>query len=210
MRLLLLSLALATLLLALFLAQGPPVQFGPLQTAAGEPADQAGRKPSSTVCTNQDALFADRFSTTYLVLGGVATLLLTPMLLPPLLGYRQWWLTRPLFRWVCIGLPLWMLILLLAIAVPQLVLAGSLPRGWLNFSYGLVPPEYVDCVDVPVRSKGVLFGFLGDEGRVVIAQEGSMWLGALLSTLVWCAAYGGLHALFRRRLGTPGWPKRGG
>lgn len=210
MRLLLLSLALAMLLLALFLTQSPPGDVGPLQAAVGEPAYEGAQKPSSTVCTNQDALFADRLSSTYLVLGGITALLLTPLLLPPLLGYRQWWLTRPLFRWVWIGVPLWILVLLLAIVVPQLVVGGSLPRVWLNVPYGLVTTEYIDCVDVPVHSKGVLFGVFGDEGRVVIAQEGSMWLGALVSTLVWSAAYGSIHALLRWQLGTSGWSKREG
>jgi hypothetical protein len=155
-------------------------------------------KPSSTDCTNWDGLFADRLSNTYLLIGGLTTLVLIPLLIPMLFGYRYWWLTRPIVRWLVLATLGWALITALAVLIPQLA-----PKIlWISYS---TPPDYVKCADVPVASKGVLWGLFGDRERVVIAQEGAMWLGVIVVTSVGLALYWAAFLTLRQVRGSPAW-----
>jgi len=174
-------------------------------SAVSQPVEKRSAKPSSTFCTNQDGLFTDKLSQTYLVLGGITTLLLLPTLLPLGFGYRSWWMTRPVLRWLLIAVFGWALVLLVAILVPHLVLNGTLPREAMQFAYSAIQSDYVDCLDVPVSSKGVLWGWFGDRERVVVVQEGATWFGALTVTLAGIALYWGLFFLLRLRMGSPSW-----
>ena len=83
-------------------------------------------------------------------------------------------MTRPIVRWVAVSSATWSIVLAFAIAIPQLKASNTLPRKLFEFAYGNIPSDYVDCLSVPVLSKGVLWGLFGDshgEDEVVLRQE---------------------------------------
>lgn len=211
---------LATVLLGgLCWGQQPPAEAGespespPAAQSGGVPASSDAQdvpaKPSSTDCTNMDGLFADKLSQTYLVLGSIFALLLLPTFFPLLLGYRAWWLTRPVLRWLVLAGGGWLLVLGFAILIPQLVASGTLSRDFLRIPYSTIRGEYAGCLDVPLSSKGVLWGWFGDKERALIAQEGSMWLGAMVVTVAGVAVYWSGFLLLRLWNGCPAWSRNG-
>jgi hypothetical protein len=208
------SLCLPCLIVALILAAGPSAlgQDQPSPAPAEDPGAVApapdDERPSGTFCTNQDALFSARLTQSYLVLGGLITLFALPLLLPMLLGYRWWWLTRPLARWLVLGGGGWLIVVTVAVWFPVLTAAGVLPDWFLRLSYSTVNPDYLRCVDVPVQSDGVLWGLFGDPRRVVLAQDGAMWFGVLTVTALGTLLYWITFYLWRLLAGAPSWRRR--
>ena len=51
----------------------------------------------------------------------------------------------------------------------------------------------------------MLWGLFGDHERVVIAQEGAMWLGVIVVTIAGLALYWAAFLALRQMRGSPAW-----
>jgi len=103
-------------------------------------------------------------------------------MLPPLLGFRWWWLTQPALRWVVLFITGALIVGLLWIALPSL--GRDTPRfarvGLIAFPD--VPVRYYECIELARSgsesggfSAATLFGgLLGNGTMPLVAQTGAL------------------------------------
>ncbi|MCC6857209.1 MAG: hypothetical protein IT158_01540 [Bryobacterales bacterium] len=154
-------------------------------------------------CKRQDDVFAQDFDGLVFLVALGLFCFLVPWLLPMLLGYRGWWLTRPLARWAAIASVGTLAAAIAFVVLPALAARGMIPPALGLALYPGVSPEYAGCGTAEIESRGLLWGLVGRGRAAVIAGPVRMLLVFVAGAATWSLLYWLVSVLWLRWRGLP-------
>ena len=173
----------------------PPTAEAPAAQQSTAAAQQEPTPPprklsvDPTFCAEADQSFGRNFEIYGLVIAGGLLCAVVPLLLPPLLGFRWWWLTQPTLRWVVLFITGAFLVGFLWIALPSLGRDTSRFQRVGLIAFPDVPPKYYECIELARSgaesggfSGATLFGgLLGSGTAPLVAQTGALLIAYFLT-----------------------------